>query len=706
MINHQDSSKMKNIKQILLILIVLSVQCVSAQQKDLKRAKRYFDRTYYSEALPIYEEAVEDKQSLEIVKNLADCYYYTNDLVNAQRWYRYLIKTFNEPDQEYYFRYVQTLKASGNTEEATAFTRNYLSQNPDPTVLAGFEKDIHELENITAIGNRFTIKSLPVNTKNAEFGAVKYGDNLVYSGVANSGLFGKVYKWNNENYLDLVTIPLSNLKSTDTIVATTSFSETVNTAMHEADAIFTKDGKTMYFTRNNFKKGKRAKDKNKVSNLQIFKAELADGKWSNIVALPFNSDDYSTEHPALSNDEKILYFASDMPGTLGSFDIYSVAVNNGNFDVPKNLGNTVNTPRKEQFPFVSKDNKLYFSSNGREGYGSLDVFVSDIKDGTYSKALNIGLPVNSGYDDFAFNIDPDTKEGYFSSNRLEGKGSDDIYGLKETKPLIVEDCKQFISGVITDVDTTLPLDSALVLILDSDGKEIETIKTAADGKFNFTVGCQQSYVLTATKELYSKGNKTVKTGKERYKITDASMALKSEAMLKKEAEVAAVQAKENAVKEKETAVKEKEAEKVRKVAESKKRVEAIMAKEKDIVKDKDRLLIKTEPIYFDYDLWYIRKESKPILNRVIELMKKYPDMVVEIGSHTDVRGNNKYNLDLSSKRAASTRTYFLEQGIPAKRIFSKGYGETVPIIRCVPDDACTEEQHELNRRSEFVIKEL
>lgn len=675
------------------------MQGINAQEQNLKRAKRYFDRTYYSEALPIYEAAVEEKQSLEIVKNLADCYYYTNDLANAQRWYRYLIKSLDVTDPEYYFRYVQALKASANTEEANEFTRKYLSSDPDKEVLATFEKDIHELENITAIGNRYVIKGLAINTKNSEFAAVKYGENLVYSGVANSGIFGKVYKWNNENYLDLVTVPLSNLAATDSVIATTGLSETVNTAMHEANAVFTKDGKTIYFTRNNFKDGKRAKDKNKVSNLQIYKAELSGGKWINIVSLPFNSDVYSTEHPALSNDEKTLYFASDMPGTTGSFDIYSVAINNGAFDVPKNLGTTVNTARKEQFPFVSKDGKLYFSSNGREGYGSLDVFVSEIKDGKYSRPLNVGLPVNSGYDDFAFNIDSDTKKGYFASNRLGGKGNDDIYELEETKPLIIEDCKQFITGIITDVDTKLPLENAQLLLLDKNKVQLAALTTSADGKFNFTVGCEQDYVVMAAKEFYSKDSRKLKIKAERNKNNDASMALKSEAVVKKEAEIAAVEAK---VKEKEDKLKEKEMA----AAKKKERVEAILAKEKDIVKDKDRLVIKTEPIYFDYDLWYIRKESKPILNRVIELMKKYPDMVVEIGSHTDVRGNDQYNLELSSKRAASTRTYFVEQGVPASRIFSKGYGETVPIIRCVPDHSCTEEQHELNRRSEFVIKNL
>lgn len=644
-------------------------------------AKIYFDRTFYSQAIPLYENVIQEDRSFEIVRNLADSYYYTNDFANALKWYSYLVRIFNQNlEEEYYFRYIQTLKSSGNYEEANSVLKNYLTRNNDTQGIINLQKNSEELENISAIGNRFEIKNLPINTKNSEFGVVKNNENLVFSSVRKTkGLFDKVYKWNNENYLDLNMISVSNLKIGDSL--TNSFSPEINTFLHEANAIFTKDGKTMYFTRNNFKKGKRARNKEKVSKLQIFKAELINNKWTKIVSLPFNSDDYSTEHPALSNDEKTLYFASDMPGTLGSFDIYSVAINDGTFDIPVNLGTIINTNKKEQFPFIASDNKLYFSSNGHFGYGLLDVFVSEFKNGSFSKPFNVGLPVNSGYDDFSFYIDSQTKEGYFASNRLEGKGNDDIYELKETKPLLIESCKQFISGIITDVDTKLPLENAVVILQDSNKKEIERVKTTIDGKFNFSVGCQTSYSVLASKELYTKNSKTLQLLKERNKINDASMALKSEKAIAKETEVAQEKLK-------------------------KEKVANILAKEKDVIKDKDRLIIKTEPIYFDYDLWYIRKESKVILNRVVELMKKYPEMVVESGSHTDVRGDDDYNIALSSRRAASTRDYILSQGIPSNRILAKGYGETIPIIKCVPEESCSEEQHELNRRSEFVIKNL
>ncbi|KAF2081867.1 OmpA family protein [Flavobacterium sharifuzzamanii] len=708
-------------KKLLVIIFVFSIQFINAQDQELIRAKRFFDKTYYSEAIILYQKLADERPSQEVIKNLADSYFYTNDLVKAQRYYRLLISSYsNNLDREYYFRYAQTLKATNSSDDANANLKEYYSKSVNSEDLANFEKELKTLENVTAIGKRFEIKNLAINTPNSEFGAVKYKENLVFAGVKlKPGLFDKKYKWDNETYLNLVSIPLKNINSADSIVH--YFAKELKTGMHESNAVFTKDGKTMYFTRNNSKNGKKKKDDKKISNLQIFKAEWVEGKWTNITSLPFNSPNYSVEHPALSADEKVLYFASDMPGSLGSFDIYSVNINKGAFDTPKNLGPEINTDKREQFPFASADNKLYFSSDGHLGYGSLDVFVSEINGNDYSKPVNIGLPLNSNLDDFAFNIDSSTKEGFFASNREGGKGSDDIYQFKETKDLIVEDCKQFITGIITDIDTQLALENATVLLQDSENKTLNTITTSADGKFSFTVACEASYKISAFKENYTNASKILTLDKTRDRVNDGSLALRSlEAIKKEEKQIAENKRKQEIIIEEENKKKEalaavalKEKEKKAKeaaivAAEVKKqeKVKEILAKEKDVVKDKDRLIIKTDPIYFDYDLWYIRKESKVILGRVVELMKKYPSMVIEIGSHTDSRGNEKYNADLSQKRANSTREFIIQSGIEAKRVSAKGYGESVPIVKCKTDESCSEEEHELNRRSEFVIKNL
>ncbi|WP_264564114.1 OmpA family protein [Flavobacterium sp. N3904] len=749
-------------KRIFLILIVFSIQFIySQQQQDLQRANRLYDKTYYSAAIPLYEKISATNQSVEVIRKLGNCYYFTSDYENAQGQYHLLMSKsgVNLTEQDY-FRYSETLKATGKYAEANNVMRNYLVASNNKEAVEKLDKGINTLNNVSAIGNRFEIKNLSINTINSEFGAVVLGDNLVFAAVKKKpNLFDKTYKWNNETYLNLVSIPIKNVNESDSIV--NYFSKELKSPMHESNAIFTKDGKTMYFTRNNSNDGRREKNTDKVSTIQIFKAEFVDNKWTNIKALPFNSPNYSVEHPALSPDEQTLYFASDMPGTLGSFDIFSVTINGNTYGTPVNLGNTINTTQREQFPFVSNDNKLYFSSNGHEGYGSLDVFVSDIQNNSYSEASNVGLPVNSGYDDFAFYMNPDSKEGYFSSNRPGGKGNDDIYSLKEIKPLLIENCKQYIAGIVTDTDTQLALENAIVILKNASNQEVEKAITATDGKFAFTAGCETNYSVFVTRENYTENSRNLKISSERYKSNDASMDIRSIEAIKKGEQIAleqkkaadlilaqqlkaaellalqqkktadaialkekkaadAIAKKNNAIeleekrladlaalqqlkKEKITAdQKRKELDAIQK----KQKMDAIVAAEKDVVKQKDRLIIKTDPIYFDYNMWYIRKESKTILNRVVELMKKYPEMVVEIGSHTDNRGNAKFNLDLSQKRADATRTYIIEQGIVKSRIFGKGYGESVPIVKCIPENSCDEEQHELNRRSEFVIKNL
>lgn len=713
---------MKNMKKLLVIIFVFSIQFINAQDQDLARAKRFFDKTYYAEAIILYGKLAEEKPSQEVIKNLADSYYYTNDLIKAQRYYRLLVTNYgNDLNRDYYYRYAQALKATNSYDDANAVLREYYTKSTNPQDIANFESEVKTLENVSAIGKRFEIKNLAINTPNSEFGAVKYKDNLVFAGVKlKPGLFDKKYKWDNETYLNIVKVPIQSANSSD--AAITYFADELKTGMHESNAIFTKDGKTIYFTRNNSKNGRKKKNDQKISNLQIFKAELIDGKWKNIVSLPFNSPNYSVEHPALSTDEKVLYFSSDMPGSLGSFDIYSVNVNKGAFDTPKNLGPNVNTDKREQFPFVSADNKLYFSSDGHLGYGSLDVFVSEINGTEPTKAVNIGLPLNSNLDDFAFNIDSNTKEGYFASNREGGKGSDDIYSFTETKDLIVEDCKQYIAGTITDITTNLVLENATVILQDSNKKALETITTPADGKFSFTVACESTYTIVAFKEKYTNESKTLVIGNVRYVSNDGSLALKSldaikleekqnaenkrkqeiiiEEENKKKDALAAIALAEATKKAKATEIAAAEVKKKEKVAE-------ILKQEKDVVKDnKDRLIIKTDPIYFDYNMWYIRKESKVVLGRVVALMNKYPGMVIEIGSHTDSRGNAKFNEELSQKRANSTRDFIIQSGINASRVTAKGYGESVPIIKCKTDDACSEEEHELNRRSEFVINKL
>ncbi|KAB1155229.1 OmpA family protein [Tenacibaculum aiptasiae] len=682
-------------KKIITILITIFIVSLSNAQinRDLKRAHKYFNRTFYSQAIPLYEKVISENKSYEAIRNLADAYYFLNNMNKASKYYKLLFRKYRKIIKEpYFFRYANALKAQGEYNKANNLLRSHYKDEQ----LSDLEKSIVYLENIAAIGNRYKIENLNINTENSEFGAIQKGNSIIFAAPKKEEGYHKRFGWTGNNYLDIYEVSVNQINEENI----KSFSSSINTKVHESNIIFTKDGKTAYFTRNNLVKGKRKKDNKKVTHVQIYKAELIKGKWKNITPLPFNSNEYSTEHPALSNDEKTLYFASDMPNGFGSFDIYSVTIHNNNtYGVPKNLGATINTEKKEQFPFVSKDGKLYFSSNGHPGFGSLDVFVSAITNNKYSKPDNVGLPINSGYDDFSFNINSDTKEGFFASNRLEGKGSDDIYKIVEEKPLVIEDCKQYISGIITDIDTEEILPNTTIILSNKTTNKVTEINTDNEGKFFFTVACETTYIVKAIKEGYKTEQRTLSLNKERKKNNDASMSLKSILQLEKEKReaIALQNAKEKELKRKQNLQLE---------IEKQKKIKEIIAKEKDIVPKNGQLVVRTDDINFDYNLWYLRRDTKKAIDKVIKLMKKYPDMVMEVGTHSDIRGNNKYNLELSQKRATAVRMYFMKNDIEPDRITAVGYGETKPIVKCKTEEDCSEEQHELNRRCEFVIKQI
>ncbi len=684
---------MKN--KIIFILTFFYFTCLNAQvDRNLVRANKYFERAYYSEAIPFYKKSLDNGYSFEALKNIADSYFYIAKYGKASIYYKYLVKNYKRLiDGTTYFRYAETLKAKNDHERANKVLSSYYKKH-DSTKLAALEKSIKYLENVKAIGDRFTIENLSINTEESEFGAIRKGDTIIFAAPKKpeDGVH-KTYGWTGDQYLDLYKTSAGNLSTVS------PFSSEINTKVHESNIIFTRDGKTAYFTRNNYSNGKRKKDKNKVTHVQIFKAELVDGKWKNITPLSINNDNYSTEHPALSPDEKTLYFASDMPKGFGSFDIYSVAIlPDGTLGLPENLGPEINTDKKEQFPFVDANNNLYFSSNGRNGFGGLDVFIAQINGDSVAKADNVGLPVNSGYDDFSFNINTTTKEGYFSSNRPTGKGNDDIYKIVEKKPLIIEDCAQFIAGTITDTDTQLTIANASIT-LKKGSNVIAKVSTDNDGYFKFDAGCNSNYVVIATKEGYTEEKAVLSLEEERKKVNDASLALKS--LIKLEEERKAALALQQ---QKEHELRAQKAEQLE--VDRKKKIKQAIAKEKDIVKENGELVIKTEEINFDYKLWYMRRDAKKASKVVIDLMKKYPDMIVEIGTHSDMRGNSRYNKELSQKRANSVRYYLIDEGIEPDRIKAMGYGEDKPLIKCKTESACSEEQHEINRRCEFVVKKI
>jgi outer membrane protein OmpA-like peptidoglycan-associated protein len=411
----------------------------------------------------------------------------------------------------------------------------------------------------------------------------------------------------------------------------------------------------MYFTGNNYINGKVNKYDKKEILLKLYKASFLNGEWGNIVELPFNSNQYSVAHPALSPDNKTLYFASNMPGSMGQSDLFKVEINDqGGFSIPANLGNTINTEGRESFPYITENNELYFASDGRPGLGGLDIYVAKInKDNTFEDIKNIGTPVNGAQDDFSFIIDTNSKNGFFSSNRPSGNGSDDIYKFSEIKKIA---CEKLVSGSIVDQDSKEVVTDAKVSLFDENFKFIKETSSDDSGQYEFDVVCGKVYYVRAEKEDYDTKEGKVVVDKSN-ENTLFSLALD-------------------------------------------KRIKPI-AVGVDLAK-----ILDIPVIYFGLNKSDIKKEAIFELEKIVVILNQFPDMKIEVLSYTDSRQTAEFNMALSERRAKSTIAWFIKNGINKDRLTGKGYGETKLVNNCSDGVQCTEEEHMKNRRSEFIIKKF
>lgn len=645
---------MKKTNFILLALIFMTFAGLS-QERKIKKAENNFDNYAYAPAISSYEKLVEDGFSEErIFKNLGNANYLNANYREAAKWYGRLFALENASiDPEYMYRYAQTLKSLEKYTESDQWMQKFKTAKANDQRAIKFSDNLDYLDKIETQSGRYTLKNLAINSIASDFSPSINNGMLVFSTARDSGLISKnIHQWNDKNFLNLYT---ATENEEGEYTSATKLSRNLNKKTHESSTAFTKDGETMYFTRNNSENGRFERDSEGVSRLKIYRATLKDGEWTDIVALPFNGDDYSVAHPTLNHDDSKLYFASDMPGTLGQSDIFEVDINkDGSYGTPKNLGNTINTEGRETFPFVTDTDKLYFASDGHPGLGGLDIFATNLKNFNRPGVVNIGRPVNGEEDDFAFIINEDTKKGFFASNREGGKGDDDIYSFVENKPLDLK-CYSLISGKITDKETGDALHSADVVIFDSNDQIVAETKTKTDGSFDVKGNCVGSnYKIVASKSDYETGDKTFTT-LEAQDTSGVDLAL----------------------------------EKTRKIP----------------INTELISYLNIEPIYFDFDKFNVRKDAEISLQKIITFLNEYPEVRIEVSSHTDSRAIDSYNLSLSQKRANSTIEYLIQKGINPDRLVQKGFGETKLTNECSNNVPCSKVKHQANRRSEFVVIE-
>lgn len=626
-----------------------------AQTTSINNANDKYEKYAYVDAIKVYESvANKGYKDEKMFQRLGNSYYFNGELVKALKWYDELFAMNEQQEPEYLYRYAQCLKSAGNYAKADAILEKFNQKVTTDKRGVLFESNKNYLEEIKNNSGRFEIADAGINSNYSDYGSAIFNDKLVFTSARDTGgIAKKNFKWTNKSFTNLYT---AELKSDGSIGVPQRFQKKVNTKFNESTPVFTKDGRTMYFTRNNFLNGKRGRDENKITLLKLYKADLVDGEWKNIQELPFNSDQYSVAHPTLSVDEKTLYFASDMPGTLGQSDLFKVSINdNGTFGSPQNLGAKINTEGRETFPFISSDNELYFATDGRPGLGGLDVFVAKINDnGTFEEIQNVGEPINSKQDDFAFIINSKNRNGFFSSNRDNGHGFDDIYRFTEKRKLT---CEQELAGTITDLDTKEIIANATVALFDETFQSVAQVVSDEKGNYIFTnVNCGKNYFVRVAKVDYES---------KEVPVTIKKLSGKTALSVQLEKRVKAIE------------------------------VGTDLAKTLDI-----------PIIYFDLDKATIKKESAYQLEKIIEILKQYPTLILDIRSHTDSRQTAKYNQVLSDKRAKSTMNWLVQKGIDPSRLTAKGYGESQLVNQCSDGVNCTEEEHQLNRRSEFVITHL
>lgn len=631
------------------ILILFLIQNISAQNKV---ADNFFRDYNYEKAAELYKEALKKEDStLHILSRLGDCYFNVSKIDQAALWYNKAINKYPEIDSEYIYKYIQTLRNQKKYEEANAYLKQFNAKNKKDKRIKDI--DNFNLDTYNSLTNTekvyVNVKNIPLNTKYSDFGGYAFKDKLYfYSTWVKDSITDKkeLYEWNQEPFLNI--FESTTTRDNDSLLYSKAekLNSDINTPNdHEGLVTLTNDGQTMYFTRNNVnKKDKRRYNKEGTSNLKIYRATKKENKWTNITELPFNNDGYSCGAPALSPDNKTLFFVSDMEGGYGQTDLYKVSINeDGTFGEPKNLGPKINTEGNEKFPFIAKDSILYFSSDANINLGLLDIFESNIlkKNQDKIEVKNLGAPYNSPFDDFCFFIDTETNTGYFSSNREGGQGGDDIYAFGKFI------CEQTVKGIVRDELTNETLSKVNVAVIDENGKVLERYLTDTDGYYEFKIGCDKTYTVLAERVVYRPDKKEFKTTPNNNDTTEIDLFLKP------------------------------------------------------LIIDNE---IVINPIYFDYDKSNIRPDAAYELENIVAVMREHPRMVIKIESHTDSRGRDAYNLKLSDRRAKSTRDYLFSRGIATERVQSAiGYGETQILNKCTNGVKCTDQEHEENRRSKFII---
>ena len=606
---------MRNLYITLSFVMVSGI--LSAQNQYTKTADKLFNRYEYVDAAKEYLKLAEgSKADSYVYQQLAESYYNVFNTKEAVKWYAKVLE--QKQDAQTYYKYAQMLKAEGNFKEADKQMQQFAQLAPNDQRAITFKNNPNYLPELKGQAKLYDIAKSDVSSDKTDFGAVLTNDNNVYFASARN-TSKRNSNFSEEPYLDIYRATYNANGTISDAVAV----ENLNTKWHDGPVSITSDGSTMYYGSESFNEKEFTKDKAKnakYGKIYLYKATKEGDNWSNVKPLPFNNKGYDVRNPSISKDGKTLYFSSNMPGGFGGEDIWKVAVNADEYGTPENLGAKVNTEANESFPYITDANVLFFSSNGKQGFGGLDVFKMDLNKGT--EAMNVGEPVNTSKDDFAFTYNTTKKVGFFSSNR---DGNDDIF---KADPI----CNVQVLVIVKDSKTGKVIEGASVFVTDENQKNLATISTDVNGTGLIKLTCLPTFVSYASKLGYENSS----INKFEFEENELGLDVNFELTLN-----------------------------------------PIMP----VITEKEVIL---QPIYFEFNRSNITAEGAAELDKLVVVMNEYPNMIIFAKSHTDSRGSDKYNMSLSDRRAKSTVQYLISKGIAKERISGQGFGESEPKVACQP----------------------
>lgn len=740
-------------KTIALILIANMLALAAFSQTGrLRHAEKLFDEFAYLKASKLYEKLAKRPGDYDdlIQKRLAVCYMNLGNSKDAEVALEKVM--VREPENsDYVLLYSMALRMNGKFAQSKEWMVKYSHLNPFDGRGLRWRYEDGFLQKIYNWGDQAKTVNLSVNTEYSDFGAIHYNGGILFSSAREVGkMFDARYSWNDSPFLDIYE---AYPKKSGTDFGTPKpFNTKVNTKFHDGPIAFTPDSNTVFFTRNNYYKWKRGTDSTGTNNLKLFTMKKEGDSWGDVKIVHFSSDDYSVGHAAVSPDGKYLYFTSDMSSGMGGTDIwYSEIDSAGTLGEPQNLGWPVNTEGNEMFPFISDDGFIYFSSEGHLGLGGMDIYKSKIYDSdTYGMVEHLGMPFNSHYDDFSFMIDSTNKKGYYASNRPGGKGSDDIYHFYDYTP--AKDAYKLHLKIVESITyDTIPYAHVAVRKVGSEAPA-DSVYIDQFGRGFYVTEPHEDLEIEVNKKLFIPKTVEVHTEFEKYSLDmHKTIALRqiyapillgtvTDKKTGKPLPGVRVQIVEtdfqNEVLDVETDIPgvfqkqvhfQDSAQQMYSISLEK---DGFLTKIGHFIVDftvhdtlyldqimdlaMSRIGIGTDlgkivevlPIYFDYAKWNIRADAATELDKIVKAMKDNPNMIIELGAHTDCRGSFDWNDGLSDKRAKSSAQYIISQGIDPSRISGRGYGESQLVNDCRDGVPCSEAMHQQNRRTEFIIVEL